>query len=199
MDHIVKRRRKFIYPTFSSLILCAFSMNIAAETAVSKKAVVPSPERIEIDKYLGVWYEIARKPSTFQSKCKRDVVAVYTYNENGNLSINNQCLDRSGKIKQSSAEAFVENSPFNSKYKISFLPESIRWIPMVRGDYWILKIDANYQMALVGEPERNYLWLLSRNPHPDQAQVNEFLDYAKAEGYNLKDLIHTVQTEQPKS
>lgn len=201
MLKLFKPRLSFTFTLISSAFLCAFSSNIFADPTSnnSTKEVTVSPDHIEIDKYLGVWYEIARKPNSFQKKCKKNVMTIYTYNENGNLGIDNRCINRTGDVQKIAAEAFIENSPFNSKFKISFLPESIRWIPVVRENYWILKVDANYQMALVGEPDRHNLWLLSRNPHPDQAVVSEFLEYAKAEGYNLKDLIMTVQTEQPKS
>lgn len=75
------------------------------------------------------------------------------------------------------------------------MPEAIRWMPVGRGDYWVLKIDPNYQMVLVGEPKRKYLWLLSRDPHPDEAKVTEFLRYAQIVGFSLKDIIRTKQTE----
>lgn len=87
------------------------------------------------------------------------------------------------------------NEPLNSKLKVSFLPELIRWIPIARGDYWILKIDEDYQTVLVGEPKRRYLWVLSRQPHVDQAVLKHYLDYAKSQGYDIKDLIYTSQSQ----
>ncbi|MCT8089678.1 lipocalin family protein [Acinetobacter sp. C_4_1] len=151
-------------------------------------------ERVELDKYLGVWYEVARKPLYFQNKCDRDVTATYTLNENGNVVVDNRCYTKEGKLTQSIGEAFIQNAPFNSKLKVSFLPEAIRWLPFGRGDYWVLKLDENYQTVLVGEPRRKYMWVLSRSPQPDQAVVNEYLEYAKTLGYDLGDVIHTKQT-----
>lgn len=151
-------------------------------------------ERVELDKYLGVWYEVARKPLYFQNKCDRDVTATYTLNENGNVVVDNRCYTKEGKLTQSIGEAFIQNAPFNSKLKVSFLPEAIRWLPFGRGDYWVLKLDENYQTVLVGEPRRKYMWVLSRSPQPDQAVVNEYLEYAKSLGYDLGDVIHTKQT-----
>lgn len=151
-------------------------------------------ERVELDKYLGVWYEVARKPLYFQNKCDRDVTATYTLNENGNVVVDNHCYTKEGKLTQSIGEAFIQNAPFNSKLKVSFLPEAIRWLPFGRGDYWVLKLDENYQTVLVGEPRRKYMWVLSRSPQPDQAVVNEYLEYAKSLGYDLGDVIHTKQT-----
>lgn len=151
-------------------------------------------EKVELDKYLGVWYEVARKPLYFQNKCDRDVTATYTLNENGNVNVDNKCYGSDGKLHQSYGEAFIQNAPFNSKLKVSFLPSIIRWLPVARGVYWILKIDDNYQTVLVGAPDRKYMWVLSRDSQVSDDVLNEYLDYAKSVGYDLSDLIKTKQT-----
>lgn len=153
-------------------------------------------EKVELDRYLGTWYEVARKPLSFQNKCASDVTARYTLNENGNIVVDNRCIGKDGKQNQSLAEGFVQNAPFNTKLKVSFLPEVIRWLPVGRGDYWVLKLDDDYQTALVGEPKRKYMWVLSRDPNIDPKVLNEYLDYAKSLGYNLDDLIQTPHTQQ---
>ncbi len=150
-------------------------------------------QQIDLQKYLGQWYEVARKPLYFQKVCDHNVTANYSLKENGNIKVDNRCFDKNDKLKQSIGEAYVKNAPQNSILKVSFLPSAIRWIPIGRGDYWILKIDENYQTALVGSPNKKYLWVLSRDAHPDQSIVNEYLDYAKSLGYNLGDLITTTQ------
>lgn len=151
-------------------------------------------EKVQLDRYLGVWYEQARKPLSFQNKCDRDVVATYTLNENGNIHVDNRCVQKDGSSTQSIGEATVQNEPFNSKLKVSFLPEAIRWLPIGRGDYWILKLDDDYQTVLVGEPKRKYMWVLSRDPQLDKNVLNQYLDYAKTVGFNLDDVIYTKQT-----
>ena len=90
----------------------------------------------------------------------------------------------------------MQNPPQNTKLKVSFLPDLIRWIPVARGDYWVLKLDENYQTVLVGEPKRKYMWILSRDPQLDKNVVNEYLQYARAVGYDLSDVIHTKQTQR---
>jgi apolipoprotein D and lipocalin family protein len=166
----------------------------AATLAYAQTKPLQTVDKVQLDRYLGVWYEIARKPMYFENKCSRDITATYTLNENGNVSVTNRCLSKDGQLQQSIGEAFVQNAPFNTKLKVSFLPEAIRWLSLARGDYWILKIDDDYQTVLVGEPRRKYMWVLSRSAQPDQAVVNEYLEYAKSVGYNLTDLIHTKQT-----
>ncbi|OTG73204.1 hypothetical protein B9T26_08945 [Acinetobacter sp. ANC 4169] len=165
-----------------------------ATMAYAQTKPLQTVEKVELDKYLGVWYEVARKPMYFQNKCDHDVSATYTLNENGNVGVDNRCYTKDGKLTQSVGEAFVQNAPFNTKLKVSFLPDAIRWLPVGRGDYWVLKIDDDYQTVLVGEPRRKYMWVLSRSPQPDQAVVKEYLEYAQSVGYDLGDVIHTKQT-----
>ena len=127
-------------------VLVGLGMATMAYAQSKPLAVV---DKVELDRYLGVWYEIARKPMYFQNKCGSNVSATYTLNENGNVTVDNRCYAQDGKLMQSIGEAFVQNPPFNSKLKVSFLPEAVRWLPLARGDYWILKIDDDYETVLV--------------------------------------------------
>lgn len=176
-NHLPKAGFKLVKIVVGGAVLVGLGMATMAYAQTKPLHVV---EKVELDKYLGVWYEVARKPMYFQNKCDRDVSATYTLNENGNIAVDNRCYAQDGKLNQSSGEAFVQNAPFNSKLKVSFLPESIRWLPVGRGDYWILKIADDYQTVLVGEPKRKYMWVLSRSAQPDPAVVKEYLDYAQS-------------------
>ena len=90
--------------------------------AYAQAKPLPTVEKVELDKYLGVWYEVARKPMFFERKCAFNVTATYTLNENGNIVVDNKCADQDGDLQRSLGEAFVVNAPFNSKLKVSFLP-----------------------------------------------------------------------------
>jgi len=158
--------------------------------AYAQSKSLPTVEKVELDKYLGVWYEVARKPMFFERKCAYNVTATYTLNENGNIVVDNKCYDGEGALQRSLGEAFVANAPFNTKLRVSFLPEGVRWIPVARGDYWVLKLDEDYQTVLVGEPSRKYLWVLSRTPNPKKETVHEYLNYAKSLGYDIGDVIY---------
>lgn len=192
-NHLPKAGFKLAKIVVGGAVLVGLGMATMAYAQTKPLHVV---EKVELDKYLGVWYEVARNPMYFQNKCDRDVSATYTLNENGNIAVDNRCYAQDGKLNQSSGEAFVQNAPFNSKLKVSFLPESIRWLPVGRGDYWILKIADDYQTVLVGEPKRKYMWVLSRSAQPDPAVVKEYLDYAQSVGFDLSDIIHTKQTQK---
>lgn len=169
-----------------------------AAWAVSAYAQKPMPTVAQVDlaKYLGVWYEIARKPMYFQKQCTQNVQAVYTLNVNGNVNVENSCVNTDGGVDKVQGEAYVVNAPHNSKLRVSFLPEFVRWLPVGRGDYWILKLDANYQTVLVGEPKRKYMWILSRQPHVSDEVMQEYIQYAQSLGYSTRDLIYTRHTEK---
>ena len=142
--------------------------------AYAQAKPLPTVDKVELDKYLGAY----------------NVTATYTLNENGNIVVGNKCYGSEGNLQQSLGEAFVENAPFNTKLRVSFLPEGVRWIPVARGDYWILKLDNDYQTVLVGEPRRKYLWVLSRTPQPKKEIIHEYLNYAKSLGYDIRDVIY---------
>lgn len=193
----MKKRPTWHYKNSQAIrrsVLFAVSILVVIHSYAENRSLATAP-RIELDKYLGLWYEIARKPMYFQEKCSKDVTARYTINEYGNVAVDNRCIDQQGNELRALGEGFVMNQPYNSKIKVSFLPEAVRWMPFGRGDYWILKIDPHYQMALVGEPKRKYLWVLSRTPHPDENKVTEYLRYAQTLGFSVKDLIRSEQTE----
>ncbi len=162
-----------------------------AANAFAKNEPLPTVKQVDLERYLGTWHEIVRKPLSFQNKCAYGVSAQYSLNENGNIKVDNSCYGKEGQFYNSIGEGFIKNPPENSKLEVTFLPELIRWLPVGRGDYWILKLDENYQTVLVGEPRRKYMWVLSRNPELDQATLDEYLNYAKSVGYNLDDLIYT--------
>jgi apolipoprotein D and lipocalin family protein len=154
---------------------------------------IPTISNFNLNRYLGTWYEIARLPMRHQPEDSSDVSAVYTLNENNTIRVQNRCLDKDQQLDESIGEATIVDGP-NGKLEVSFLPDGLRWIPFTKGDYWILKLDANYQTALIGEPHLKYLWVLHRNVTLDDAILKDYLNYAESLGYDISNLIHTVHT-----
>lgn len=154
---------------------------------------IPTVSDFELNRYLGTWYEIARLPMKHQPEDSTDISAVYSLNENGTVRVQNRCLDKDQALDEAIAEATIVDGA-NGKLEVSFLPEGLRWIPFTKGDYWVLKIDADYNTVLVGEPDLKYLWLLNRDVTLDEATKQEYLTYAESLGYDLSELIHTVHT-----
>lgn len=149
--------------------------------------------RVDLDRYLGTWYEISRKPMRHEDATARDITATYSLNEDGSVRVLNACLNEEGEVEVSEGQAKpVDGS--NAKLEVTFLPQGLRWIPFSKGDYWVLRLDEDYRTALVGEPGLKYLWLLHREPVLARSVQAEWLLYAQTLGYDVSDLIHPEQS-----
>lgn len=156
------------------------------------RAAVTPVEQVDLARYLGRWYEIARLPMRHEPANASDITATYSLNEDGSVRVQNR-MRHNGEVEESIGRATTVDTS-NSRLEVSFLPEGLRWIPFTKGDYWILKLDPAYSVALVGSPDHKYLWLLARHPHLDEATVNQYLAHAQAQGFDLSGLIHTPHT-----
>ena len=143
--------------------------------------VVP---HVELEKYLGKWYEIAHLPAKFQEGCN-ETTATYTLLKDGSISVLNQST-KNGKMKQAKGKAKVVDKNSNAKLKVTFF-----W-PFY-GDYWIIKLGNDYDYSVVGTPNRKYLWILSRTPQMDDKLYSQLVEYAKSKGFDVSKLIKTLQ------
>lgn len=184
--------------------LAAYSTYAHADTgsnlghAPVSSASPVSVDEVDLNKYAGRWYEIARLPMYFQRNCNSDVTATYTLNKDkaGNLdSVNvvNQCRKEDGSMMKAEGLAKPSNSS-GSQLKVSFLPSWLRWMPVGKADYWVLQLDEEYQNALVGTPDNKYLWILSRQPTLSQSTFDQYINVAKAQGYDINELKITTHT-----
>ena len=153
-------------------------------------ATVPS---VDLGRYLGTWYEIARLPMRHEPADFTDITATYALNPDGTVRVSNRARDGKGERQESVGEATVVEGSGNARLEVSFMPDGLKWIPFTKGDYWILRVDEAYQTALVGSPDRKYLWVLARQPSIPDALRDSFLATAREQGYDLADLIHTPQ------
>ena len=143
--------------------------------------VVP---HVELEKYLGKWYEIAHLPAKFQEGCN-ETTATYTLLKDGSISVLNQSI-KNGKMKQAKGKAKVVDKNSNAKLKVTFF-----W--PFSGDYWIIKLGNDYDYSVVGTPNRKYLWILSRTPQMDDKLYSQLVEYAKSKGFDVNKLIKTLQ------
>jgi apolipoprotein D and lipocalin family protein len=159
-------------------------------TSRNEPATVAS---IDLPRYLGTWFEIARLPMRHEPADFTDITAHYSLQDDGRIRVRNRALNGKGEREESIGEASAVDTS-NSKLEVTFLPEGLRWIPFTKGDYWILKLDPDYTTALVGSPDRKYLWLLSRQPQLDQTTMEQYLAHARQQGFDLDTLIRTPHT-----
>lgn len=159
---------------------------------MSTHADVTAVDDLDLERYLGLWYEIARLPMRFEDDDASNVTAGYSLNQDGSVQVDNRCFDAAGAPVQALGRATVAgDSP--AQLKVTFLPELLRWIPFTSGDYWVLKIDEDYQHSLVGTPDRKNLWLLARTPKIAADTTQEYLAEAARQGFDLQDLIRPHQ------
>jgi apolipoprotein D and lipocalin family protein len=172
-----------------ALALAAVSLSGCA-TVFSKhpvgNAAVPQPARsVELNRYLGHWYELARYEQAFQKDCE-GVTADYALRPDGKLSVLNRCRKPDGSIKDAKGRARIVDSATNAKLKVSFFGPFY-------GDYWVLDHAEDYSWAIVGEPSGRYLWLLSRSADPGAAKLDMLVQRAKVLGYDTSMLRITRQ------
>jgi apolipoprotein D and lipocalin family protein len=150
---------------------------------------LPTVERVDLDRYLGTWYEIARYPAPFQEGCVA-TNATYSLRDDGGIRVLNRCLVESfdGELREAEGRAKIVDEATNAKLKVTFF-----W-PFY-GDYWVLGLGQDYEWALVGEPSRKYLWILSRTRQMDSAVFNEIASRLPALGYETERLLITPQPE----
>lgn len=145
---------------------------------------VASVPALDLGRYLGLWYEVGRLPLRFEDEGATDVTAEYSLRDDGTVRVDNRCYDDEGRPTRALGQAVVDDE-HAGRLRVSFLPEVLRWIPFTRADYWVLMVDADYRHALVGTPDRRYLWLLARDPGVAASVEEVFLGEAERQGYDL--------------
>ena len=185
MKSTLAKRKNVLSRLFLALsALCA----PGAAFAQSPPGALPVVPSVDLQRYMGRWYEIARLPAWFERSCASDATARYTLQSDGTIRVVNECrrADGSRKVAQGIARKASSHGP-NSKLKVRFF-----W--PFSGDYWILDLDPQYGWVLVGEPSRKYLWILARKPKLDSTVYARLVDRARSEGFDTASLIVTRQT-----
>ena len=158
------------------------------------KAELTTIAALDVPRYLGTWYEIAKFPNRFQKKCVGNAKAEYNLKDDGTVQVINRCTLASGKISQAIGVARQVGSASSPKLEVRFAPACVSFIPAVWGDYWIIDLDEGYQLVAVSEPSRKYLWVLSRTPKVDQKSYEELLDRLTNKGFDVQ-LLEVTQQE----
>jgi apolipoprotein D and lipocalin family protein len=151
-------------------------------------ASIPPPDVVpfvDLARYAGTWYEIASYPSRFQKGCS-GTLATYTLMPDGWIEVLNRCT-RAGKAESVKGKAKVDDASTNAKLKVTFF-----W--PFSGAYWIIELGAEYEYAVVSNPDRSYLWVLSRTPRMDEGVYAGIVERLRSSGFDTGKLVRTVQT-----
>jgi apolipoprotein D and lipocalin family protein len=176
----------------AGLIIIFIAANTISSAAFGQKmAETPPPmatlqtvDRVELSRYLGKWHEIALYPNRFQAQCLADTTATYALKDNSRIEVKNRCKLADGKYDEALGEAKFPNAEVTTKLKVRFAPWYLSFLPQVWGDYWVIDLDANYQYAVVSEPSRKFLWILSRTPKLDDATLQGIKTRLTAMGFD---------------
>ena len=181
-----------------AILACtSWSAAMAQSPVASDKSPSPVPlttiASLDVPRYMGTWYEIAKYPNRFQKKCVSDTQADYQIQANGHVQVTNRCRLASGVMDEAIGEARQIGPEKSPKLQVRFAPSWLSMFPFVWGDYWVIDLDEAYRLAAVSEPKRAYLWVLSRTPKVEPAAYDALLLRLKAQGFDLSQLELTQQ------
>ncbi len=171
----------------TGIAIAGVAMGVGAYTRRNQRPSLTVAPKVNLKRYLGEWYEIARLPASFEKNCY-GTKARYTLRKDGAIDVLNTCYKGSldGKMVKAKGKAFVADKKTNAKLKVQFF-----W--PFKGDYWILEVGTWYDYAIVGTPDRKNLWILSRRPRMRDRLLKELIAKAEAQGFDTSQLIFTEQ------
>jgi len=151
-------------------------------------------QSVDLDKYLGLWYEIASFPASFQKGCRCSTAEYQQVPNRKYIRVINKCLkikSSGSKMSFAKGKAFIVKGSGNARLKVQFL-----W--PFRGDYYIIELDEEYRYVVVGHPGRKYLWILSREPYMGTEMYSMLMERVKNQGYDISHLQKTKQNCEDK-
>jgi apolipoprotein D and lipocalin family protein len=169
---------------------------VAVNAALAKDGARPlvTIPSLDVQRYLGTWYEIARFPNRFQKQCASDTTATYSLRDDGRVRVLNRCRRADGGEEMAEGVARQVGGATSSKLEVRFAPAILSFIPQVWGDYWVVDLDDRYQLSAVSAPGRDYLWILARTPRVDPAAYEALLARLQGLGLDTAKLVATPHT-----
>jgi len=171
-------------------VVGASSLALAApagrEGSAQQEGGVRAVASLDLGRYAGRWYEVARFPNRFQRRCVSGTTADYELLGDGSMRVVNQCLTAKGDSLRAEGRARRTSvARPASQLEVRFAPAVLSFLPMVWADYWVLDLTADYSAALVGTPDRRYLWVLARTPELEEATYQRLAGTARAQGFDV--------------
>jgi apolipoprotein D and lipocalin family protein len=162
---------------------------------IANQTAVQAIPELDVDRYMGTWFEVAKFPNYFQRKCASDTQATYSKRADGRIDVVNRCKTSGGAVEAVRGIARPDTMApmLPSKLQVRFAPAWLSWLPLVWGRYWVVILDPDYRYAVVSEPRRKYLWILSRSAHMDNAQYDDIVERIAAKGFDTRRLVRSAQ------
>ena len=188
-------KRSWLVIGLAAATLQLASLKAAAQTATTPAALpaVATITALDVPRYMGTWYEIAKFPNRFQAKCAANTRAQYLAQTDGSVQVLNSCTTADGSTIDALGKAIQVGAATSPKLQVRFAPAWLSWLPMVWGDYWVIDLDTDYQLAAVSDAKREYLWVLSRTPQTNAKAYDALVERLKAQHFDVNKLERTAQ------
>ncbi len=175
---------KFFVAALVALCVCG-ALHAQPKTALKTISV------LDVPRYMGTWYEVAKYPNRFQKKCVANTQAEYRLLSADSLQVINRCKTDKDDMEVAIGEARQLGAAASPKLQVRFAPSWLSMFPFVWGNYWVIDLDANYQLAAVSEPQRDYLWILARSPNVNPDAYSALLQRLSEQGFDVNRLERT--------
>lgn len=177
----------------ASLAIAMLQATAQTEATPTTLPPVDTIATLDVPRYMGTWYEIAKFPNRFQARCTAHTRAQYLAQGKGSVQVRNSCMTADGQTIDALGLAKQIGGVTSPQLRVRFAPAWLSWLPMVWGDYWVIDLDADYQLAAVSDAKREYLWVLSRTPHIPPQTYEALLERLKAQHFEVQKLQLTPQ------
>ena len=174
------------------LTLCAM---LAAHVAHAERPPLTVVPDLDLKRYAGTWFEIARLPNRFERACASNVTAEYTVRADGRIDVVNRCRQADGTTRQARGIARRRAGLPASVLEVRFAPAILSFLPAVWGDYQVIALGRSYDFAMVGSSNRQYLWLLARQPRLDEARYHAAMARAREQGFDVDRVTKTAHRD----
>ncbi|TWC22223.1 apolipoprotein D and lipocalin family protein [Pseudomonas sp. SJZ080] len=185
--------RRLLPYLFTGLLWAGLSFTASAVQADSSSLPLQPVASIDLPRFMGTWYEIARSPNRFQKRCAGFTRTDFHLQADGTVQAVNRCRLHDGQLHLALATGRQVGAPDSPRLKVRFAPAWMSFLPSVWGDYWIIDLDAQYQLVAVSEPTRKYLWILSRTTRVEPQAYAALLERLKDKGFAVERLLMTQQ------
>ncbi len=196
------RQHRFTHLLFAALYSCVFTGELVAQTNGPASQPLTTVASVDLPRYQGTWYQLALVPNRFQAQCVANTRATYALQADGTVRVTNQCRMANGQESEAigqarpAASATVKQGQLvPPQLEVRFAPQWLSWLPMVWGDYWVIQLAADYRYVVVGEPKREFLWVLARSTSLTDADWIAINTRLKEQGYDPARLAREKHTQ----
>ena len=177
-------------------ILAAIFAGLIGSCSSAPSTPLDTVSDFDLPSYLGNWYQVAAIPAWFQSDCARRTTANYALGEDGLVTVVNSCETADGKRKRAEARARFVNSASDGRLEVTFVEVLGFWVWLAAGEYWIIGLDTDYQWSIVGQPSRQFAWILARSESLDRQTLKKAEEILRNAAYDPCDLRLTTPEQQ---